>query len=342
MFSDIYQSVPSDYVLTQLEALGQILSYCLLEGGQGGLSSGPQPNLSASHQNSIVANLVHVFGGPVNPSRQPASKEQLLSARRSLLSMTPRLVLALIALWNSVSKTSDQKNTNWLVGSSKAVKNMILDLLSPIATIHPTYLLSAVAVAWAEKGISLDLNRKVLVELITSLRMFPTSTVLSTMRLVLKSPPPVSGKGTLSLEVSSLQFLSSYLSSTSPTTLAESWNSLKDLLKDCLSLAPPSVFLALEILHQVVVSGVAANLEKRDSRELQVAMCLQLFCFWVVFCLYCLSGSKIFMFSNLFILNICCSDTMSSINPGRRYEKKTMQKRTSCNDRFWADFQYFF
>ena len=318
MFSDIYQSVPSDYVLTQLEALGQILSYCLLEGGQGGLSSGPQPNLSASHQNSIVANLVHVFGGPVNPSRQPASKEQLLLARRSLLSMTPRLVLALIALWNSVSKTSDQKNTNWLVGSSKAVKNMILDLLSPIATIHPTYLLSAVAVAWAEKGISLDLNRKVLVELITSLRMFPTSTVLSTMRLVLKSPPPVSGKGTLSLEVSSLQFLSSYLSSTSPTTLAESWNSLKDLLKDCLSLAPPSVFLALEILHQVVVSGVAANLEKRDSRELQVAMCLQLFCFWVVFCLYCLSGSKICMFSNLFILNICCSDTMSSINPGRR------------------------
>ena len=55
--------VPSDYVLTQLEALGQILSYCLLEGGQGGLAPGPHPLIPTSQQNSIVANLVHVFGG---------------------------------------------------------------------------------------------------------------------------------------------------------------------------------------------------------------------------------------------------------------------------------------
>ena len=56
--------MPSDYVLTQLEALGQILSYCLLEGGQqAGLAGPAHPLLPAAQQNSIVANLVHVFGG---------------------------------------------------------------------------------------------------------------------------------------------------------------------------------------------------------------------------------------------------------------------------------------
>jgi hypothetical protein len=37
--------VPSDYVLSQLESLGQILSYCLVEGGQaqGGVSATPSP-----------------------------------------------------------------------------------------------------------------------------------------------------------------------------------------------------------------------------------------------------------------------------------------------------------
>ena len=37
--------VPSDYVLSQLESLGQILSYCLIEGGQaqGGVSATPSP-----------------------------------------------------------------------------------------------------------------------------------------------------------------------------------------------------------------------------------------------------------------------------------------------------------
>jgi len=270
-------SVPSDYVLTQLEALGQILSYCLLEAGQqGGVASGPTPILLPAHQQptSLVHNLIHVFGGPSHLSRQPASQEQLLSARRSLLSLTPRLMVALSALWRAVTASGDSRSArSWLVGSSKAVRNMILELLSPISTVHPTYFLAGVAVAWAEQGGG-ESGRKVLVELVSSLRMFPTSTLIATLRQVLKSPPPVSGSIPVSLEASSLQFLSLYLSSTS--NLAESWNSLKDLLKDCLGLSPPSLFLALQILHQAVIKGVPSSLEKRDVRDLQEIACKQI------------------------------------------------------------------
>jgi hypothetical protein len=91
------------------------------------------------------------------------------------------------------------------VGSSKAVKSMILELLSPLATLHPAHFLAAVGVAWAEQdgGSSATGStssatgpmRSVLVELISSLRMFPTSTVIATLRQVIKSPPVIAGTG---------------------------------------------------------------------------------------------------------------------------------------------------
>jgi len=264
--------VPSDYVLTQLEALGQILSYCLLEGGQGGLAPGPHPLIPTSQQNSIVANLVHVFGGAQNCNRLPASKDQLTSARRSLLSMTPRLVAALAGLWKAVVKSDNSQsrtsNRSWLVGSSKTVRGMILDLLSPLATVHPAHFLAALAVAWAEQGDQAG-GRDVLVELVSSLKMFPTPTVIATTRQVLKSPPAVSGRKPVRLDVSVLELVSAYLSAASAAHLAESWPNLRDLLKDCLSSSPPCVFLAFEILHQAVIKGVSSSMEKRDSRDLQ-------------------------------------------------------------------------
>ena len=80
--------------------------------------------------------------------------------------------------------------SSWLVGSSKAVKSMILELLSPLATLHPAHFLAAVGVAWADSAP----RRGVLVELLSSLRMFPTSTLIATLRQVIKSPPAIAGK----------------------------------------------------------------------------------------------------------------------------------------------------
>jgi hypothetical protein len=82
------------------------------------------------------------------------------------------------------------RKSSWLVGSSKAVKSMILELLSPLATLHPAHFLAAVGVAWADSAP----RRGVLVELLSSLRMFPTSTLIATLRQVIKSPPAIAGK----------------------------------------------------------------------------------------------------------------------------------------------------
>eukprot|EP00090_Calanus_glacialis_P040879 TRINITY_DN7157_c0_g1_i15.p1 TRINITY_DN7157_c0_g1~~TRINITY_DN7157_c0_g1_i15.p1 ORF type:complete len:885 (-),score=268.55 TRINITY_DN7157_c0_g1_i15:207-2777(-) len=262
-------SVPSDYVLTQLECLGQLLSFCLLDPSQkGGVTTTPVPNFpsSPSHsQPSMMTNLLHVFGGPPSVQRQSASVDQMGSARRSLLSTCPRLIVSLATLWSSLSSPSH----SWLVGSSKAIKSVILELLSPLATVHSTHFLGAVAVAWAEVGPEGN-SQATLVELVSSIKTFPTSTIISTLRQVVKSPPPVSdlSKGQ-SLDVSALQFFSSYLTSSQVGQLFESWTGLKDLLKDCCSLSPPSVFLALSILHHFVMRGATSQMERKEVKEVQ-------------------------------------------------------------------------
>ena len=40
-------------------------------------------------------------------------------------------------------------------------------------------------------------------------------------------------------------------------------------MKDCCSLAPPSPFLGLSILHQFVTRGATSNMEKKELREVQ-------------------------------------------------------------------------
>ena len=51
--------------------------------------------------------------------------------------------------------------------------------------------------------------------------------------------------------------------------LYESWAELKELLKDCCSLPPPSPFLALEILYEFVTRGATGNMERKEIREVQ-------------------------------------------------------------------------
>ena len=143
----------------------------------------------------------------------------------------------------------------------------MLELLSPLATVHSTHFLAAVGVAWAEVA---EDEQGVLVELVSSLRCFPTASLIGTLRQVVKSPPPVSGlKPGSSLDLACLQFFSSYLAATSNSQLGESWSCLRELLKDCASLSPPSVMLGLSILHQFVVRGGAKELEKKESKEVQ-------------------------------------------------------------------------
>jgi len=265
-------SVPSDYVLSQLECLGQLLSFCLLDPSQSGVTTSPIPSFPSSHSNtqpSMMSNLLHVFGGSTSAPRQAASSDQIAVARRSLLSTCPRLIVSLASLWSSLSTSSN----SWLVGSSKSVKSVILELLSPLATVHSTHFLAAVAVAWAEVGTE-GSSQATLVELVSSIKTFPTSTVISTLRQVAKSPPPVTGlaKGQ-TIDVSALQFFSSYLACSQVGQLYESWAGLKELLKDCCSLSPPSTFLALSILHHFVLRGATSQMDRKEVKDVQEMTC---------------------------------------------------------------------
>ena len=288
-----------DYVLMQLESLSHILSYCLLDTTTGygqaipniWTNSSTTPN--AHHQSSLpslhsaVASFAHVIDA-VKAGRKSSSanKDHLTAARQSLLSMTPRMVVALTSLWKaaSVSSSADSNNSSmvWLVGSGgKAVKGMILELLSPLAKAHPTHFLAAVSIArWEQnnEGGAAVRSGKVngggagatIVQLVSSLKIFPMTTVIATLRQILKSPPPISGSLGLRLEVYAMEFLSAYLTSLNQTVLAEAWTSLKDLLRDCLSLRPASVFLALEILHQSVTRGILTNMDKKEIRSVDL------------------------------------------------------------------------
>ena len=256
--------VPADYLLTLLEALGQLLSYCLLDSPTGGVTTTPFPSSPAQATPSLVAALAHVLGaGEGRGGGGDAQEQQLQAARRALLSLTPRLIVALCSLWRALQGPAPV----WLLGSPKGVRATVLELLSPLATVHSTHFLAAVGVAWAEVA---EEEQGVLVELVSSLRCFPTASLIATLRQVVKSPPPVSGlKPGSSLDLASLQFFSSYLTATSNSQLGESWSCLRELLRDCSSLSPPSIMLGLSVLHQFVVRGGAKELEKKESKEVQ-------------------------------------------------------------------------
>ena len=265
--------VTTDYVLSQLECLAQIVSHCLLDTAAShmtgvAMTSSPLPSLSsASQQTSMMANLVHVLGGPAHLGKHADTSEHVASARRALLSTCPRLVTALATLWCSVSGPGA---AGWLLGSAKLIKTAVLDLLSPLATVHSSHFLAAVAVAWAEVETVNTVSQATLVELVASVKSFPIATVISTTRQVVRAPPAVSGLSrNKNIHTAALQFFSSYLSSCGLAQLYESWAELRELLKDCCSLAPPAPFLALSVLHQFVTRGATSSMEKKELREVQ-------------------------------------------------------------------------
>ena len=112
----------------------------------------------------------------------------------------------------------------------------------------------------------------------------PVSILVQTVRQVLKTPPNYSGGSSGNVEVSILKFFYFYLKKCSPKQVFQSWSNLSALLKDCLVLAPPAIFLAVAILSQFVnrmqqiVDENASKdddgensgkLDRKDSKELQ-------------------------------------------------------------------------
>lgn len=73
-----------------------------------------------------------------------------------------------------------------------------------------------------------------------------------------------------SIEVSLLQFLDCYLQRAATTAqLADSWSSLLTLLRDCAGLAPPTPFLALDLLGSLLQR---VSMDKKDVKPAQDAV----------------------------------------------------------------------
>ena len=110
-------------------------------------------------------------------------------------------------------------------------------------------------------------DQQVLVDMVSAIKTLPVSIVIQTLRQVLKSPPIVSGTQ-INVEVAVLQFFYAYLAKCSVSQVMDLWSDLAGLLRECLVLAPPAIFLALAILNQFTTRAPTLS-ERKDQKELQ-------------------------------------------------------------------------
>ena len=103
--------------------------------------------------------------------------------------------------------------------------------------------------------------------MVSAIKTLPVSIVIQTLRQVLKSPPIVSGTQ-INVEVAVLQFFYAYLAKCSVSQVMDLWSDLAGLLRECLVLAPPAIFLALAILNQFTTRAPTLS-ERKDQKELQ-------------------------------------------------------------------------
>lgn len=254
--------IPPDLILTLLEGVTAIIHYCLLD------------PTSQYHQLQVSVDQKH-----------------LAEARSGILSILHTIMSSVTLLWSVLHQADNSdkpaaasaaSTSNINLGSTKNLRQQILELLGPISMNHGAHFMAAIAYVWNErKQVKTPVRNKVipvaseeqllLVELVRSVSAMRTETVMQTVKEVLKQPPAIAkDKKHLSLEVCMLQFFYSYVQRIPVSSLVDSWPSLLALLKDSiqLGLPAPGQFLILGVLNEFILKN--PNLEsKKDQRELQ-------------------------------------------------------------------------
>ncbi|XP_041842949.1 protein dopey-1 isoform X2 [Melanotaenia boesemani] len=254
--------IPPDLILTVLEGVTSIIHYCLLD------------PTSQYHQLQVSVDQKH-----------------LAEARSGILSILHTIMSSVTLLWSILHQADNSdkpaaasaaSTSNINLGSTKNLRQQILELLGPISMNHGAHFMAAVAYVWNErKQVKTPVRNKVipvaseeqllLVELVRSVSAMRTETVMQTVKEVLKQPPAIAkDKKHLSLEVCMLQFFYAYVQRIPISNLVDSWPSLLALLKDSvqLGLPAPGQFLILGVLNEFILKN--PNLEsKKDQRELQ-------------------------------------------------------------------------
>ncbi|XP_060907185.1 protein dopey-1 isoform X1 [Labrus mixtus] len=254
--------IPPDLILTVLEGMTAIIHYCLLD------------PTSQYHQLQVSVDQKH-----------------LAEARSGILSILHTIMSSVTLLWSVLHQADNSdkpaaasaaSTSNINLGSTKNLRQQILELLGPISMNHGAHFMAAIAYVWNErKQVKTPVRNKViplaseeqllLVELVRSVSAMRTETVMQTVKEVLKQPPAIAkDKKHLSLEVCMLQFFYAYVQRIPVSSLVDSWPSLLALLKDSvpLGLPAPGQFLILGVLNEFILKN--PNLEsKKDQRELQ-------------------------------------------------------------------------
>ncbi|XP_055387481.1 protein dopey-1 homolog isoform X2 [Condylostylus longicornis] len=285
---------PPDYIVSQLEAITILCHYCLLDNTQqttlSHLFNQAYPQTSSAVQSSntgqLLNNIVHSFLSSQNSSDSQHTRNiQHLSARNAVLSHLSKIVATVAAIWDSE------------LGQIRQVKQQLMEFLSPVSLHHGTNFLAAVAVTWQERGEiykydneKRNQGRKIsiseqylknstpqasqdqlsLVKLVSSIRVMPMDSFVSTLHQVVKSPPPIHRPPVgLTLEVSALELFYFYLKSAPAPQLGDSWTSLLALLRDGINLSPPAQFVLLMLLNEFVQRCPQMPFQdKKDIRDL--------------------------------------------------------------------------
>uniref|UniRef100_A0A667Y4N1 DOP1 leucine zipper like protein A n=1 Tax=Myripristis murdjan TaxID=586833 RepID=A0A667Y4N1_9TELE len=250
--------IPPDLILTVLEGVTAIIHYCLLD------------PTSQYHQLQVSVDQKH-----------------LAEARSGILSILHTIMSSVTLLWSVLyqADNSDKPATasaastsNINLGSTKNLRQQILELLGPISMNHGAHFMAAIAYVWNErKQVKTPVRNKViptaseeqllLVELVRSVSAMRTETVMQTVKEVLKQPPAIAKEKVF---VFLCMIVLSFLSRIPVSSLVDSWPSLLALLKDSvqLGLPAPGQFLILGVLNEFILKN--PNLEsKKDQRELQ-------------------------------------------------------------------------
>lgn len=291
-------SRPPDYLTLLVEGLTLLCHYCLLDSVAPPAVTpvtqqpppAPQVLASSANVSQIIYNLIHVFSN-TDPHKDMHSRDSggsldpILSTRRSLLSNLPRLLAALVSVWEAVSQEEKgpKQAQLWVMGAPKVVKQQILSFLSPISMSYGSNFMAAVAVVWYERRKKSTLaQRKVipqwspdqllLVELVSAIKVLPMDSVVQVVRQVIRQPPPTNHdrKKRVPLEVSMLQFFLAYVQHTPSNQLQESWSALLGLWKDGLQLTtmPLVQFHLLGLLNEFVQRAPLLE-DKKDQKDLQ-------------------------------------------------------------------------
>ncbi|NXG54425.1 DOP1 protein, partial [Hemiprocne comata] len=252
---------PPDMVLTLLEGITTIIHYCLLD--------------PSTQYHQLLVNV---------------DQKHLIEARNGILSILHMIMSSVTLLWSilHLADTSEKTTaaaasiTTINLGSTKNLRQQILELLGPISMNHGVHFMAAIAFVWNERRQNKNTSRTkviptageeqlLLVELVRSISVMRTETVIQTVKEVLKQPPAIAkDKKHLSLEVCMLQFFYAYTQRIPVTSLVDSWAALLLLLKDSIQvgLPAPGQFLILGVLNEFIMKNPSLE-NKKDQRDLQ-------------------------------------------------------------------------